>query len=278
MFRGHVAKCRPLFWGQDKAWFCFSSPYFMSLVYASSSASSSSAVLVSRCCRRGPPPPPPRRWFDWLLFPKMSKVLRVKSLSWIQDVAKVENFAAQWWLRYEFQKRLISLMGHSNTNWLVLIKHRKKHKNNALIYRTWKFCKSTENVTSMCFLGWSVAERSNVRTNHEKNNESWKFQTRQSLQLNRRVTSYQPRLLPSPRPPPWRRPGDRGDRGERGARPDERSLEPPRRGARGTGISDVASCMLMGRPSRGTPLYCFIALMASARRSKTTSAVPGRGE
>lgn len=59
-------------------------------------------------------------------------------------------------------------------------------------------------------------------------------------------------------PPPPCRLGDRGRT----------------RGARGAGISDVASCMLMGRPSRGTPLYCFIALMASARRSNTTSAVP----
>jgi hypothetical protein len=38
--------------------------------------------------------------------------------------------------------------------------------------------------------------------------------------------------------------------------------------------SDVASWMLMGRPSNGTPLYCFIALTASLRRSNTTSAVP----
>lgn len=40
------------------------------------------------------------------------------------------------------------------------------------------------------------------------------------------------------------------------------------------GNSEVASWMFIGRPSKGTPLYCFIALTASARLSNTTSAVP----
>lgn len=42
----------------------------------------------------------------------------------------------------------------------------------------------------------------------------------------------------------------------------------------GEGISEVVNCMFMARPSRGTPLYCFIALMASLLRSNMTSAVP----
>jgi len=42
-----------------------------------------------------------------------------------------------------------------------------------------------------------------------------------------------------------------------------------------TGLtSEVANWMFMGRPSNGTPLYCFIALMASLLRSKMTSADP----
>lgn len=38
--------------------------------------------------------------------------------------------------------------------------------------------------------------------------------------------------------------------------------------------SDTANWMFIGRPSNGTPLYCFMAFTASARRSNTTSAVP----
>lgn len=40
------------------------------------------------------------------------------------------------------------------------------------------------------------------------------------------------------------------------------------------GKSDVAIRMFMARPSRGTPLYVFMAFRASFRRSNTTSAVP----
>nr|KAF6314786.1 hypothetical protein mMyoMyo1_008580 [Myotis myotis] len=36
--------------------------------------------------------------------------------------------------------------------------------------------------------------------------------------------------------------------------------------------------MFMGRPSKGTPLYCFVAFRASAFRSKCTSAVPRCGQ
>ncbi len=42
----------------------------------------------------------------------------------------------------------------------------------------------------------------------------------------------------------------------------------------GGGISDVVNCMFIARPSNGTPLYCFIALIASLLRSNMTSAVP----
>merc|ERR1719384_429620 len=39
-------------------------------------------------------------------------------------------------------------------------------------------------------------------------------------------------------------------------------------------LSEPAISILIGLPSRGTPLYCFNALMASLLLSKTTSAVP----
>merc|ERR1712086_290184 len=38
--------------------------------------------------------------------------------------------------------------------------------------------------------------------------------------------------------------------------------------------SDVANRMLIGLPSKGTPLYCFMALIASLLRSNMTSADP----
>lgn len=47
-----------------------------------------------------------------------------------------------------------------------------------------------------------------------------------------------------------------------------------RLGAGVGGRSDVGNWMFMGRPSRGTLLYCFIAFTASPRRSKITWAVP----
>lgn len=67
--------------------------------------------------------------------------------------------------------------------------------------------------------------------------------------------------------------------GPRGEPRDGPGLLMPNVGVRWTGrrlcgTSDVANWMLIGLPSNGTPLYCFMALTASLRRSKTTSAVP----